>query len=127
MHEASQLKPLRFRFTYEPDQKTYGPPGSEWWVYDESAITALHWKRQAELEELIHPLTLLEVMQGVRNDSIVGCHAASWLVIHLADPDIAGSYAEYSPRVMLIQWSGVPDGDEPEAAADPLDSSTTPS
>lgn len=127
MHKDQILDARRFRFTHEPDAKTYGPPDGEWWVYDEAAITALPFAEQASLEEeLGGGLSLMVVFQLVRGNGIVGMRAASWLAIRMADRDIAGSFDEYLPRVMLIEWDEVPDGEEPEVA-DPLASTATPS
>lgn len=131
MDQRVILRPLRFRFTHEPDAEKYGPrDGSAWWVYDEQEIVALPNPRLVELERELKKrdrgLNLLVVMQAVRDEDVLGYHAASWLVIHLAAPEIAGKFTDYEPRTMLIEWERVPDREAAEAP-DPLASTSSPS
>lgn len=125
MHEKATLAPHRFRFTHEPDAKAYGNPDDPdgWWLYDEEALTALPFNTLIEVEAHITPVTMLMAMQGVRDQSILGMHVATWIVIHLANPNIAGPYLQYDPRDLLIEWQDAPTG---AGAADPLDSATSP-
>lgn len=127
MHEADLLAPYRFRFTYEPDAEKYGNPADPegWWIYDEAEITALPFGQLAALEAELFPLTLVAVMQGVRDNSIIGHHAASWVALHLAAPKKAGPFKDYAPRAVLTYFEPIVDN-EPEADADPLDSATSP-
>lgn len=128
MHQNSRLPALRFRFTDPADAKVYGPADGEWWVYDEAAITAMSFDQLQRVEaQLPAGVTLIEVMQGLREETVLGYHAGSWLAIHLADPDTSGAYPEYAPKDLLIQWERVPEAEEPAEAADPLDSSGSPS
>ncbi len=121
MHEAARIPPIRFQFTDPDDIKAYGNPDNPegWWVYDEAAITALPIARLAALEDAL-PIQLLSAMQGLRHETIIGMHTATWLAIHLARPEIAGPFAEYNPKVMLIYFEQVPDDEPVEEAADPL-------
>lgn len=123
MNRESILKPLRFRFHHEPDAKTYEPPDGEWWTYDEAVITALPFKQLVAIERQLGGTTIPAAMQGLRDDTIIGRHACSWLAMHIADPDAAGPYEAYWPRVLLIEWQRVPE--ETPAAADPLDSASS--
>ncbi len=127
MRESDLYPPLRFRFTHEPDAARYANPADPdgWWVYDEAAITGLPFTKLAALEAEMFPLYLVDVMQGVRDNSILGYHAASWLGVHLADPGKAGPYADWSPRAVLVFFEPLP-GTAPEADADPLDTAPSP-
>lgn len=126
MHESLVLAPHRFQFTYPADAKTYGNPADPegWWLYDETAITALSFDSLIEIEGELYPLTLFGAMQGFRDQTILGIHAVTWLTIHLSNPDIAGPYKGFTPRDVLVHVEVAPN---PEATpdADPLDSTTS--
>lgn len=120
MHEAARIPPIRFQFTDPDDAKAYANPDDPegWWVYDEAAITSLPVGRLVDLEDAL-PIQLLAAMQGLRDETIIGMHTATWAVIHLARPEIAGPFSSYSPKVMLIHFAPVES--DVEDAADPLD------
>ncbi len=125
MHQGSILAPLRFKFTDERDAKAYGNPDDPggWWTYDETAFAELPNEKLFELER--HLGSIPDVLQGGRDQTVLGGHKASWMVIHRANPDVAGEFRDYQPRALLIYWEHAP-ADEP-ASADPLDSSSSPS
>jgi hypothetical protein len=103
---ASLLKPLRFRFTDAQDIADYG---ERWYIYDESAITSMRARDLMPLEQELG-LPLADVMNGVRQSSIMGDMAGAWLALKL-DPefgDKAPAFADFNPVVMLLKWSAVP-------------------
>lgn len=123
MDKGFRLRPLRFRFTDDDDAAKYGNPDSDggWWIYDESQITALPVGDLIEIERQTQPITMLQAMQGMRDENVLGYHIGSWVAIRTANPEIAGDYRSYNPKAILILWERVPDDDEPAEAADPLD------
>lgn len=123
MRENQLLYPHRFRFTEAGDAKAYGNPADPdgWWVYDEAQIVRLPNARLAQLEAATG-LPLVHMMEGVHNDTVTGNRAASWLVIHLASPDIAGPFETFEPKVLLIEWQRVQEDDNPS----PLDVAPSP-
>lgn len=119
MKQESLLPPLRFRFTEPDDVKAYG---DGWYVYDESEIVRLPFRRLVALEAEVGKLA--DVMNGVRGDTIAGTAASVWLAVHLADADLAGKFADFDPVVLLLDW----DEATPEAdPSGPLDPTPTPS
>ncbi len=126
MDITAQCPPLRFKYTHPEDAKAYGNPDNPdgWWTYDEAAITSLPLERLSTLETALpYGMTLVHVMQGLRDETVIGVHAASWVAVHLANPTIAGPYDKYAPRAVLIYWEAQP---EETAATDPLDSTDSP-
>lgn len=104
------IKPLRFRFTEPEDIKNYGP---DWYLYDESKWTRLPARELIEIEtELGVPL--VDVMTGVRASSVFGDLAATWVAMRTElGKSKAGSFEDYSPIVMAIEWASVPEQDDP--------------
>lgn len=113
--QASGLIRMRFKFTEPADVQAYG---DGWWIYDEAAIVRRPARELVRLETEIG-MVLSAIMNGMRDDSVMGTLAGTWIAIRLADPDIAGPFDAYSPIVMLTDWSKVPD--EAKADLDPLD------
>jgi hypothetical protein len=113
--------PYRFRFTEPEDVKQYG---DGWFVYDEARVVRLPARSLARYEARIG-MPIAQVIDGFRQDSVMGRLAATWLALHMHDPDLAGDFDQYSPVVLLMRFEPVPDGELPaesrEAAA-PLDS-----
>ena len=119
MKQESLLRPLRFRFTADDDVKLYG---DGWYVYDESELVRLPFRKLIALEAEVGRLA--DVMNGVRGDTIAGTAAGVWLAVHLADADLAGKFADFDPVVLLLEW----DEAAPEAdPSGPLDPTLTPS
>jgi hypothetical protein len=122
MKASSLLKPLRFRFTEDADAKAYG---DDWVIYDEAQIVRLPARALSALEVEIG-LPLLNVMQGMRDETVMGHLAGSWLALHLVDPGRAGSFDDYSPVATLIEWERVDGAPKADMSA-PLDSTSSPS
>jgi hypothetical protein len=113
-----------FRFLDEEDQGKYG---SDWLKYDEGAILRMRARDLIALEtDLGMPLVAL--MNGFRQDSILGDTAAAWLGVRAVDPARAGDFDEFNPITALIEWSKVnPDAvpkDEPGNMPAPEESSS---
>ena len=119
------LAPLRFQFTEPDDAKMYG---GDWYVYDEQKIMRLPAREQVKLEQQLG-MPLIDVMREMRRDTVMGRLATTWLAIHLADPDTAGEFDDYTPLVMFVVWHPVPDaaGESMAGPLDPADSATSPS
>ena len=125
MRSVSLMAPYRFRFTEPADAQQFG---DGWFVYDEARIVKLPARQLARMEaELGQPI--VTVMDGFRNDTVMGRLACTWLAIYLQDPDLAGRFADYSPVVLLLNLEPVPDDEVPvestEAALGPLDPTPT--
>lgn len=48
--------------------------------------------------------SIVDVMNGLRRNTVMGDLAGTWLAVHLADPDKAGPFEEYEPHVMHLEW-----------------------
>lgn len=125
IREEQILRPQRFRFTDEADIKLYG---DRWYVYDEAAIVRLPARDLIKLETALG-MRLPTVMNGVRGDTALGALGASWLAVHLVDPDAAGKFEDYSPLIMFTEWEQVPAEEDggPLDLPTSSDSSETPS
>lgn len=112
------LKPLRFQFTEPDDARVYG---DRWYVYDENQIARLPARELAKLELQIG-LPLIEVMTEFRRNTTMSRLAVAWLAIRLVDPDTAGTFDDFSPLIMLVNWHLVPEDEAPkETMQGPLD------
>lgn len=99
--EAQQaLDPLEVRFTDPGDIKVYG---DRWWLYNEGDIIRFPARRLIELEVAIG-MPIVDMMNGVRMNSVIGNLAAAWVAIHLEDPVLAGSFDDFTPLLLLAQW-----------------------
>jgi hypothetical protein len=108
---TSLLRPARFRFTEDADKAAFG---DGWRTYDEAKIVRLPARELIKIEEELGT-SVVDVIRGVRSESMLGYLAATWIVLHLEDPDLAGPYDAYSPVVLLAEWAPMP---EQEAAVD---------
>jgi hypothetical protein len=113
-----------FRFLNEEDQGKYG---GDWLKYDEGAILRMRARDQIALETDLG-MTLIAMMNGFRQDSILGDTAAAWLGVRAVDPARAGDFDEFNPITTLIEWSKEnPDAvpkDEPANMPAPEESSS---
>lgn len=121
MRSVGLMKPYRFRFTEPDDVKQFG---EDWFVYDEARIVRLPARQLARYEAQLGT-PIVAVVDGFRDDTVLGRLAATWLALHMHDPDLAGPYDAYSPVVLLMRFEPVPDDEVPaesrEAASDPLE------
>jgi hypothetical protein len=118
------LPPFWFRFLNEEDQGKYG---GDWLKYDEGAILRMRARDQIALETDLG-MTLIAMMNGFRQDSILGDTAAAWLGVRAVDPARAGDFDEFNPITTLIEWSkenpDVVPKDEPANMPAPEESSS---
>jgi hypothetical protein len=118
------LSPLRFRFTEPADVQRYG---GEWHIYDEAALMRLPAQEQIDLEEKTNT-PLVTVIRSFRKDGTLGMLAATWIALHLEDPDLAGPFPAYAPTVHFTDWERVPAGEAKAALRGPFDETpSTPS
>lgn len=96
------LPRIWFRFTDPEDQGKYG---DGWFCYDESTILRQRAREQIALEGTLG-MPLVAVMNGFRQDTILGDTAAAWLAVRAIDPARAGDFDEFNPITTLIEWSG---------------------
>ena len=96
------LPKIWFRFTDEEDQGKYG---DGWFCYDESAVLRQRARVQIALETALG-MPLVSVMNGFRQDTILGDTAAAWLAVRAVDPARAGDFDEFNPITTLIEWTG---------------------
>jgi hypothetical protein len=96
------LPRIWFRFTDLEDQGKYG---DGWFCYDEGTILRQRAREQIVLETALG-MPLVAVMNGFRQDTILGDTAAAWLGVRALDPARAGDFDEFNPITTLIEWSG---------------------
>lgn len=96
------LPRIWFRFTDLEDQGKYG---DGWFCYNESTILRQRAREQIALETALG-MPLVAMMNGFRQDSILGDTAAAWLAVRAIDPARAGDFDEFNPITTLIEWSG---------------------
>jgi hypothetical protein len=113
------LPRIWFRFTDQEDQGKYG---DGWFCYDESTILRQRAREQIALEAVLG-MPLVAVMNGFRQDTILGDTAAAWLAVRAIDPARAGDFDEFNPITTLIEWSG---DDPAPAGKDEAPSEPTP-
>lgn len=122
MRESALLRPLRFRFTEPDDARRYG---DDWHVYDEAKLVRLPVRELVKLEIEIG-MPLVNVLEGVRRETVLGYLAGTWLALRLQNPDLAGPFDDYAPVAMLIVWDRMPPAAEPKADLQaPLDPTPT--
>lgn len=121
MRAAQALDPVEVQFTDEEDVKRYT---DRWWRYDESAIIRLPTRRLIELEAALG-MPLVDVMNGVRLRTVLGDLAGAWVAVHLADPETAGPFDDFTPLILLAQWRPAQD-DEGKAPAGTEETPTDP-
>lgn len=121
------LKPLRFRFTHPEDVSLFS---DGWYVYNEQRISEMPARVLADLESELN-MPLIDVMNGVRDSTVMGDLGASWLGVKL-DMDERGEkcppFADFNVHTMLMDWEAAPESEgKDEAPASPSsDSMPTP-
>lgn len=94
----NNLLRLEFRFGTDEDRAAYG---DGWLAYDEAALIRRPARDLMRFEgEIGAPL--VDVLNGVRSDSVFGDTCAAWLALRLAGGDVA--FADFSPTIMLTEW-----------------------
>lgn len=121
MKASALLKPIRFRFGDEADAKQFG---DGWHLYDEAQIVRLPARELAKLEIELG-MAILDVFHGMRRESVLGYLGGSWLALRLEDPDLAGSFDDYTPVAILIEWERRPAVKPAEDVAGPLEPVTS--
>lgn len=123
------LPALRFQL-HPDDHERYG---SEWYVYDESAIARMPVREQLAVEreiEAVYGYGLLAMVDRMRRDMLDARLVASWLARRLAG--VTESLADYEPMISLMSAEAVPqepagDDADPPAVASDSSESTDPS
>lgn len=106
------LDPLEFRFT-DPDDA--GKFGDGWFVYSEADIMRKPARELIELEVAMG-LAIVSVMNGMRQGSVIGDTAATWIAVREVDPARAGEFDAFNPITMAIEWRAA-EGKAPAAEA----------
>lgn len=89
---------LEFRFQEEADIERFGV---DWHLYDEQAIVRSNARELMRLEgEIGAPL--VDVLNGVRQDSVFGDTCAAFLALRMGGNDV--KFAEFEPAIMLTEW-----------------------
>jgi hypothetical protein len=115
MDARDALGPLEFQFQDETDQAKYG---DRWYRYAESDVMRLSARKLIELEARMG-LKVVEVMNGMRESSILGDTAAAWIGVRLEDPDLAGPFDDFNPATLMIKWRKAEPGKAPAAEDTP--------
>jgi hypothetical protein len=104
--DASKItRPIEFRFTEPTDVAAYG---DGWYRYAEGDLVRKSARELIELEGLLG-MPILDVMNGMRMSTILGDTACAWLGVRAVDEKLAGSFDNFNPITLLIEW-------RPEAA-----------
>jgi hypothetical protein len=127
MDKNAVISPLRFRFTEQRDVEKYG---SDWYVYDELNIITAPARVLIPLEREME-MAITDVMDGVRNSSVLGDTGAAWLAMYFAGKHTP--WSEFNPCSMLLEWEANPEGkaaagesDTPAPATDATDTVSLP-
>jgi hypothetical protein len=96
--DINKLLRLEFRFQQEADIERYG---AGWHLYDENALIKLSARELMRLEgEIGAPL--VDVLNGIRQDSVFGDTCAAFLALRLGGSDV--KFADFEPAIMLTEW-----------------------
>lgn len=115
------LGPFWMRFT-DPDDA--GKYGDGWFCYAEGVILRKPARELIALENGLG-MPLPSVMNGLRENTVLGETAAAWIALREVDPARAGDFDEFNPIVMMIEWSRtnpepVPKDVPPEPTPEPV-------
>jgi hypothetical protein len=100
MDARDALGPLEFQFQDEADQAKYG---DRWFRYAETDLIRLPARKLIELEARMG-MRLVDVMNGMRESTVLGDTAAAWIGVRLVDPELAGPFDEFDPISLMIKW-----------------------
>jgi hypothetical protein len=99
--DASKIyKPVEFRFTDPADVAAYG---DQWYRYAEGDLVRKSARELIELEGMLG-MPILDVMNGMRASTILGDTACAWLGVRAVDEKLAGSFDDFNPIALLIEW-----------------------
>jgi len=101
---AKALEPVDFKFTDPDDVKKYG---DRWFTYDESSILRLPGRELLALEEEFG-VPLPTILNGYRHNSVLGDLGVTWLGVRAVDAKLAGSFEDFTPICMAIEWRKTP-------------------
>lgn len=99
MREEQLLAPYWFRFTELDDVEKYG---KDWYLYDETALIRLPARTLVAYEQALD-VPIPEIMNGMRQGSILGNWAATWIALRMAGREL--KLDDYSPVVALVEWT----------------------
>lgn len=111
------MGPVWFRFTDPEDVARYG---GVWYRYSEEDLVRQRADRLIPLEAEMG-MSLVAVMNGFRSSTVLGESAAAWLGVREADSAKAGTFDEFNPITMMIEWSKTaPEPDPKDGSQDIL-------
>jgi len=108
MNKSALLQPLQVRFTEPADVERYG---SDWYTYNELVLVTTPARDLVRLEAELG-MTLVDMMRGVRESSVLGDTAAAWVAMRQAGSDIP--FESFSPAIMLAEWRTAPAVEAPK-------------
>jgi hypothetical protein len=114
------LTPMEFRFTEPRDTEKYG---NGWRLYDELAIVTCPARVLLPLE-LEMGVSISTVMEGMRQDSVLGDTGAAWLALHFNGEHVP--WADFDPCIMLAEWRQAESGKLPAEESAPTSTDTAP-
>jgi hypothetical protein len=106
MDKDALLKPLQVRFTQPADIERYG---GGWHTYDELALVTTPARDLMRLEARLG-ITLVDMMRGVRESSVLGDSAAAWVALQQEGSDLP--FEDFSPAIMLAEWRTKPEDEQ---------------
>lgn len=118
MYADALIRPIQVRFVAPDDIEAYG---DDWHTYDEAAILALPARELILLEkEMDTPL--IDVMNGVRKNSIFGDTCSAWLALKAGGHAV--TFADFNPAIALAEWRAAPvvPGKDPVSSPAPMPS-----
>lgn len=113
----TDLLRLEFRFTTDEDKAAHG---EGWHAYDEAALIRQPARSLVQLEGEIG-LPLVDVMNGVRENSVIGDTCAAWLALRAGGAAVA--FRDFSPAIMLTEWRLMEDGPGKASTPEPAPTS----
>lgn len=116
----SLIAPMEFRFTEQRDTEKYG---NGWRLYDELAIVTTPARALLPLE-LEMGISISTIMQGMREDSVLGDTGAAWLALRMAGEAVP--WDTFDPCIMLAEWRQASEGKAPAEESAPTSTDTAP-
>lgn len=120
MDARQALAPVEFRFTDPRDVEKYG---DRWYRYAEADLIRLPARELITLEGMLG-MPIVDVMNGMRMATVLGDTASAWLGVRQTDPSLAGTFDEFDPITLLIQWRKWRDEGKGEATTEVAETPT---
>jgi hypothetical protein len=121
---AKALPAIRFRFGDAEDITKYG---DRWFIFNEGAILRRPARDLIQIENELG-LPLVNAFNGFRASTTLGDMCAAWIAVRDVDVKLAGSFDDFNPIIMMIEWEEAPtegkDETETPATPEPEDSTS---